>query len=103
MSKRLRWLHVDDGLDLLWIALDPSLKDEVAHQLACRYSEGTFLQVELDAVLIEVGKGFPQIVEQVICLCGLDDDIIDIDLNVATDLLLQACLHTPLIGGSCVL
>jgi hypothetical protein len=33
----------------------------------------------------------------------LNDDIIDIYLNVATDLLLQACLHTPLIGGSCVL
>jgi hypothetical protein len=103
MSKRLQRLHVDDGLDLLWIALDPSLRDEVAQQLACRYSEGTFLWVELDAVSIEVGERFLQIIEQVICRRGLDDDIIDIDLNIATDLLLQACLHTPLIGGSCVL
>jgi hypothetical protein len=72
MSKHLQRLHVDDGLDLLWIALDPSLRDEVAQQLACRYSEGTFLQVELDVVSIEVGEGFPQIVEQVICLRGLE-------------------------------
>jgi hypothetical protein len=57
----------------------------------------------IDAVSIEVGEGFPQIVEQAICLRGLDDDIVDVDLNDATDLLLQACLHTPLIGGSCIL
>jgi hypothetical protein len=45
VSKRLWRLHVDDGLYLLWVAFDPSLGDEVAQQLACRYSEGAFLQV----------------------------------------------------------
>jgi hypothetical protein len=103
MSKRLWQLHVDDGLNLLQIALDSSLGDVVAQQLACGYSEGAFLQVELDVVSIEIGKGFPQIVEQAICLRGLNDDVVDVDLDIATDLLLQACLHAPLIGGSCVL
>jgi hypothetical protein len=46
--KRLRRLHVDDGLDLLRIAIDSSLRDEVAQQMACRYSKGTLLRVELD-------------------------------------------------------
>jgi hypothetical protein len=103
MSKRLRRLHIDYGLNLLQIVLDSSFRDEVAQQLACGYSEGAFLWIELDAVSIEVGEGFPQIVEQAICLRGPDDNVVDVDLNVATDLLLQARLHAPLIGGSCVL
>jgi hypothetical protein len=103
VSKRLRRLHDDDGLNLLWMALNPSLRDEVAQQLACGYFEGAFLLIELDAVPIKIGEGFPQIVEQAICHCVLDDDVVDVDLDVATDLLLQARLHAPLIGGSCVL
>jgi hypothetical protein len=59
MSKCLLRLHVDYGLNLLWVAFDPSLSDEVAQQLACRYSEGAFLRVELDVVSIKIGKGFP--------------------------------------------
>jgi hypothetical protein len=93
-------LHVDDGLDLLRVALDSSLRDEVAQQLACRHPEGALLRVELDVVVVEVGEGFSQVVEQVVCFCGLDDNVVDVDFDVATDLLLQACLHAPLIGGS---
>jgi hypothetical protein len=64
MSKHLWRLHVDYGLNLLRVAFDSSLKDEVAQQLACRYSEGAFLWVELDVVSIVIDEGFPQIVEQ---------------------------------------
>jgi hypothetical protein len=63
MSKCLWRLYVDDGLYLLWVAFDPSLGDEVAQQLASRYPEGALLWVKLDAVAVEVGKGFSQIVE----------------------------------------
>jgi hypothetical protein len=58
MSKRLWRLHVDDGLNLLLVALESSLRDEVAQQLAYRHPEGTLLRVELDAVAVKVGKGF---------------------------------------------
>jgi hypothetical protein len=34
MSKHLWRLHVDDGLNILWVALDSSFRDEVAQQLA---------------------------------------------------------------------
>jgi hypothetical protein len=100
VSKRFRRLHVDDGLDLLWVALDSSFRDEVAQQLASRHPEGAFLRVELDVVAVEVGEGFLQVVEQAICFRGLDDDIVDVDFNVVADLFLQARLHAPLIGGS---
>jgi hypothetical protein len=48
----------------------------------------TFFWIELDAVPVKIGEGFPQIIEQTICLCGFDDDFVDIDLDIATDLLL---------------
>jgi hypothetical protein len=79
------------------------LGDKVSQELTGWYTEGALLCVELDAVVIEVGEGFAQIVEQVVCFPGLDDDIIDIYFDVADDLLLQASLHAPLIGGSSVL
>jgi hypothetical protein len=58
MSKHLWRLHVDNGLDLLWVALNSSFGDEVAQQLAYRYPKGEFLRVELDVVAVEVGEGF---------------------------------------------
>jgi hypothetical protein len=103
VSKHLWRLHVDDGLYLLWVAFDPSLGDEVAQQLAGGNPERAFLWVKLDAVAVKVGEGFSQIVKQAVCFRHFDDDIIDVDLDVATDLFLQACLHAPLIGGSGVL
>jgi hypothetical protein len=103
VSKSFWRLHVDDGLYLLWVAFDPSLGDEVAQQLAGGYPEGALLWVKLDVVSVEVGKGFSKVIEQAICLRGLDDDVVDIDLNIAANLFFQACLHAPLIGGSGVL
>jgi hypothetical protein len=44
--------------------------------------------VELDAVAVEIGEGFSQVVEQAVRLCRLDDNIVDIDFNVAADILL---------------
>jgi hypothetical protein len=58
MSKCLWQLHVDYGLDLLRVAFDSSLGDEVAQQLACRYSEGALFWVKLDAIPIKIGEGF---------------------------------------------
>jgi hypothetical protein len=58
MSKRFWQLHVDNGLDLLWVTFDSSFRDEVAQQLACRHPEGALLRVELDAIAIEVSKSF---------------------------------------------
>jgi hypothetical protein len=71
--------------------------------LSCGYSKGTLFQVELDAVAVEVGESFAQVVEQAVLFQGLDDNIVDIDFDVAADLLFEACLHTRLIDGSCIL
>jgi hypothetical protein len=96
-------LHVDNGLNFLWVTFDFSFRDEVSQQLAYRHPEGALLRVELDAVAVEVSKSFPQVVEQAVYFRGFDDDIVDVDLDVAADLFFQARLHAPLIGGSGVL
>jgi hypothetical protein len=67
------------------------------------YPEGALLRVKLDAISVEVGEGFSKVIEQAICLCGLDDNVVDIDLDIAANLFLQARLHAPLIGGSGIL
>jgi hypothetical protein len=102
VSKRLWRSHVD-GLYLLWVAFDPSFRDEVAQQLARGYPKGAFLWVKLDAISVEVGEGFSKVIEQAICLRGLDDNVVDIDLDIVANLFLQARLHAPLICGSGVL
>jgi hypothetical protein len=61
MSKHLRWLHVDDRSNLLWVSLDSSLRDEITQELTGWYTEGALFWVELDAVAIEVGKSFPTV------------------------------------------
>jgi hypothetical protein len=63
VSKHFWRLQIDDGLYLLWVTFDPSLRDEVAQQLAGGYPKGALLRFKLDAVAVEVGKGFSQIVE----------------------------------------
>jgi hypothetical protein len=71
--------------------------------LAGGYPKRALLRVKLDAISVEVGEGFSKIIEQAICFRGLDDNVVNIDLDIATNLFLQARLHAPLIGGSGVL
>jgi hypothetical protein len=66
--------------------------------LASWYPEKAFLQVQLDFVMVEVVEGFSRVVDQRGSIYGLDDDIVDINLNIPANLFPEAGLHTPLIG-----
>ena len=52
---------------------------------------------------VKVGESFLQVTNQMCSHAGLDDDVIDIDLQVAADLLPKIFLHALLEGGSSVL
>lgn len=52
---------------------------------------------------VEVGESFLQAGDQSCGLMGLHNDVIDVHLQVATDMLLKAFLHTPLEGSPSVL
>src|SRR3954452_21429646 len=98
----MRWSDVDDCLDLLWVGLDAASGDEVCKYLASGYSEEAFLRVQLDLISLEVVEGFSQIVDVRGAFAGFDDNIIDVDFNVFADLLAEASLYAPLVGGSSV-
>ena len=65
--------------------------------------EETFLRVQLDLVAVEAVEGLPKIVDERGAVAGLDDDVIDVDLDVFADLLVKASLHAALVGGASVL
>ena len=66
--------------------------------MASWYPEKAFLRIQLDFIAIEVVEGFSQVVDERGGVSGLDDDVVDIDLDIPTNLLPEAGLHTPLIG-----
>src|SRR4051794_31383886 len=75
------------------------LQDEVLESLAGRAAEGALIHVQLDLVVIKVIERLAEIVDECSGLLGLDHYVVDIDLHIATDLALQACLHASLICG----
>jgi hypothetical protein len=52
---------------------------------------------------LEVGEGFFQVEDEAIALLGFYDDVVNIDLQIVTDLSLKAGLHRLLVGGPHVL
>jgi hypothetical protein len=48
-------------------------------------------------------EGFFQVGDDTAALSGLHDDVIDIDLQVVPYFPFETELHTPLVGGPCVL
>src|SRR4051812_22005298 len=98
-----RLLHRHDGSDFLWVRLDPSQRDEVPKQLTRWDAEGALFGVEFDPVAVEVVERLAEIVDKRPHLPGFYDYVVDIDLNVATDLVLEACLHASLVRGTCIL
>jgi hypothetical protein len=71
--------------------------------VASRHKECTLLPVELDLVPSHITEGFGEICKEVVLPIGLDDHIIDVDLDVATELARKALLHEPLVDGFGVL
>src|SRR3954462_4185642 len=98
-----RLLHRHDGSDFLRVRLDPSLRDEVSKQLTRWDAKSALFRIEFDPVAIEVVERLAEIVDKCPCLTSFYDYVINIDLNVATDLVLEACLHASLVRGTCVL
>jgi hypothetical protein len=95
--------HVEDGLDLDGVSFDSSGKDEVSEYLASRDPEEAFLRVQLDLVAVEVVECLPKIIDEHGVVPGLDDDVVDLDLDVLADLVLEASVHAQLLGCACIL
>ena len=54
-------------------------------------------------ILLERGKCLAQVIKERCFFLGLDDYVVNIDLDVSSDLLLKAVLHHALVSGTRVL
>jgi hypothetical protein len=66
--------------------------------LASWHSEEAFLRVQLDSISVKVVESFSQVVDERGGISGFDDDVVDINLNIPTNLLPEAGFHALLIG-----
>jgi hypothetical protein len=91
--------YFSDGRDLSGICFNAALGDDVPQELAPKDPKGAVFWVLFDVETPKVGEGFLYVEDKITTLPGLHDDVIDVDLQVAPDLSLDAGLQTPLLGG----
>ena len=72
-------------------------------ELSGRDTKNAFFRVELDLVLVQVGEGLLQIIEEREVLLGLHHDVRHVDVDVVAELRQQAFLHASLENGAGVL
>ena len=107
--------HVGDGRDLFGVGLDATLEHDASKQLPLRNPKNTFLGIQYDVEPSEVHKCCGQVCDQVTSLSRFDNYVIHIDgdcwfwpldfirLVERVDLVDEALLHAPLIGGTSIL
>ena len=107
--------HVGDGREFFRVGLDTAFGHDVSKQLPLWNPENTFFGIQFDAEPSEVCKRCGQVHDQVASLSRFDHYVINIDndcwfwsldfvrLVERVDLVNEALLHAPLIGGASVL
>ena len=107
--------HVGDGRDLFGVGLDAALGHNVSKQLPLWNPENTIFGIQFDVEPSEVHERCGQVYDQVVGSSYFDHYVIIIDgdcwfqsfvlirLIGRVDLVGEALLHAPLIGGASVL
>ena len=107
--------HVGNGHDLFGVGLDAALGHDVSNQLPLRNPKNTFFGIQPDVEPSEVRERCGQVCDQVTGLSCRDHNVINIDgdrwpwplglvrLIEWVDLVGEALLHAPLVGGASVL
>ena len=107
--------HARDGHDLFRVGLDAAFGHDVSEQLSLWDPKNTFLGVQLDVEPSEVHEYRGQVYDQVASFGCFDHYVINIDDNCwfqplglirlikRVDLVSEALLDAPLVGGASVL
>jgi hypothetical protein len=95
--------YFSTGRDLIGVLFDAVLGDDGPQELALGALKGALFCVQLDVEASDVSEGFFQIGNEAATLPGLDDDVVNVDLQVAPDLPFKTGLHTLLVGGPRIL
>ena len=64
--------------------------------------ESTFFWVEAHVIFVELSKDFLQVCHMLGYALRLNKHVIDIDLDVSSDLLLENSVHQSLVYGACI-
>jgi hypothetical protein len=92
-----------DGQDLVRVCFDVGLGDDVPQEFSLGDPKGALFLVQLDVEVPKVSEGFFQVSDEIATLVCLYNDVVNIDLQVAPDFYFKTELHTPLVGGPCIL
>ena len=107
--------HDGDGHDFFGVGLDAAFGHDVSKQLPLQNPENTLFVIQFDVEPSEVHERCGQVCDQVISLSCFDHYVINIDddcwfrqlglirLIERVDLVDEALLHAPLVGGTSVL
>ena len=107
--------HVGDGHYFFGVGLDTTFRHDVSKQLPLWNPKNTLFGIQLDVEPLEVCERHCQVCGQVTSLSHFDHYVINIDgdcwfwpldlvkLVERVDLIGEALLHAPLIGGASVL
>ena len=107
--------HVGDGHDLFRVGLDATLEHNVSKQLPLRNPKNTLLGIQSDVEPSEVHERCGQVYDQVTSSSRFDHYVINVDgdcwfwlfslirLIRRVDLVGEALLHAPLVGGADIL
>ena len=107
--------HVGDVHDFFWVGLDAMLEHDVSELLPLRNPKNTFFGIQLDVEPSEVHECCGQVCDQVAGLSCFDHYVINIYGNhwswplglirliEQVNLVSEALLHAPLVGGASVL
>ncbi len=95
-------LDVDDGLDLLLVHLNASVRDNEAKEFSGWYAKNALGRIQLHLVFPEVIEGFLEVADEVVSFPGHHRDVVNVGVHVPTNLIMEAPLHHTLVGGTCV-
>src|SRR3954467_15450830 len=99
-----RWcFNLLDGLDLVGVGFDPTLRHEEPEKLAGGNSEHALLGVELEADLAQVRKGLFQVLNQGCLVSALDHNVVHVGLHISVDLWLESSVDNPRKRRACIL
>ena len=87
LSEGLRWPHVFDCPDLLWVRPDPPMRPEETQQLAGGGAKHTFLRVEPQIYLAQAGKSLLQIPNEGPSLSRFYHNVLNVGLRIPPGIL----------------
>ena len=95
-------MHLQDSSAFVGIGFYSPMRDHEAQELALVDPESTFFWVEAHVIFVELSEDLFQVCLVLGYALRLDGHVINIDLDVSSDLLLENSVHQSLVCSACI-